>query len=118
AALPGPCPGKVVCRTILLSIDSANRAWLQATTYRARVHPGDVMPGYALSEVVHPSDSGLAVGTVVGGEPGWQAYSNVPTGTLTPITVRGSLPWQMALLGLSGMTAYFGLTEIGSVKRG
>ena len=58
-----PGPGEVLVRTVLLSIDPANRAWLQGRTYRDQVMPGDVMAGLVLGEVVAERDAGIPVGT-------------------------------------------------------
>ena len=50
--MPVPGDGEVLLRVILMSIDAANRAWLQGATYRAAVQAGDAMPTYAVCEVV------------------------------------------------------------------
>src|SRR6266545_1786209 len=47
-----PAPGELLVRTILLSIDPANRAWMQGRTYREQLGAGEVMAGGALCEVV------------------------------------------------------------------
>ena len=69
-----PGPGEVLVRTVLLSIDPANRAWLQGRTYRDQVRPGDVMAGLVLGEVVADNGAGIPVGTYVTGDGGWQQY--------------------------------------------
>lgn len=43
---------QVLVRNLLLSLDAANRAWMQGATYKSAVEPGDIMHGYALGEVV------------------------------------------------------------------
>jgi NADPH-dependent curcumin reductase CurA len=47
AAMPQPLPGELLCRTLLLSLDPANRAWTNGPTYRSQLSPGDVMSGPA-----------------------------------------------------------------------
>ncbi len=49
-------PGELLCRTLLLSLDPANRAWMQGVTYRGELHAGTVMPGFTLAEVVASND--------------------------------------------------------------
>ena len=50
--VPVPGEGQILVRTILLSLDAANRAWMDGATYRQQVMPGDVMHGYGIGEVV------------------------------------------------------------------
>ncbi len=74
---PMPVPGdaQVLVRSILLSQDAANRAWMQGPTYRDAVNPGDVMHGYALCEVVESRSGDHQPGDLVMGEAGWQQYA-------------------------------------------
>ena len=53
----------MLCRTVLLSIDPANRAWMQGRTYRDQLAEGDVMSGFTLCEVIADNDSGIAPGS-------------------------------------------------------
>lgn len=65
-------PGELLVRPIVLSIDSASRAWMNGPTYRPQLVPGDVMAGYALAEVVDAGDAAFvsaaagATGNVAG----------------------------------------------------
>ena len=52
AAVPTPGDGEVLLKTLYVSLDAANRAWMQGATYRAALKAGDVMAGGALAEVV------------------------------------------------------------------
>ena len=113
-----PAPGEALCRTILLSIDAANRAWMQGRTYREQLSAGDVMAGGTLSEVVAVNGAQIPVGTIVMCESGWQEYANLPAGRLMPINVRGELTHHLSVLGVTGLTAYFGLLKIGEPKAG
>ena len=65
---------KCLCRTLLLSLDPANRAWMQGATYRGEVHAGTVMPGFTLAEVVASNDIKFKAGDLVEGDGGWQQY--------------------------------------------
>ena len=116
--VPAPGPGQALCRTILLSMDPANRAWMNGRTYRSQLERGTVMSGFTLSEVVDPGDSGLPAGAVVAGEGGWQDYAALDAGAVQVVEVRGPLTHHVSVLGGTGLTAYFGLLEIGRPVEG
>ena len=63
--VPVPNDGEVLLRVKLLSLDAANRAWMQGATYRAAVEAGTVMAGGAIAEVVTSKASGLTAGDLV-----------------------------------------------------
>lgn len=112
-AVRQPGPGEVLCRAVLLSIDPANRAWLQGRTYRDQVLPGQVMAGLTLSEVVAENGTGIPVGSYVTGDGGWQEYATVPAAAVRPVQVLGELTHHLGVYGITGLTAYFGLLEVG-----
>jgi NADPH-dependent curcumin reductase CurA len=113
-----PGPGEVLCRTVILSIDPANRAWMRGRTYREQVGEGDVMAGFTLAEVVAENGAGIPVGTVVTCESGWQEYAIHPAKRVRPLPVRAPLTHHMSALGITGLTAYFCLLEVGRPKAG
>lgn len=113
APVPAPGDGEVLCRTRLLSIDAANRAWMQGATYRDPITGGQVMAGFALSEVVASNHPGFAPGDVVEGDSGWQDYSVQRGKALGKVQVRGPLSHHLSVLGVTGLTAYFGLLRVG-----
>lgn len=115
---PTPGPGQVLCRTVLLSVDAANRAWMQGRTYRDQLREGDVMAGFALCEVVAEVDSGIPVGSLVTGDAGWQEYAVLPAEQVSIVTVLGPVTHHMSVLGITGLTAYFGLLRVGQVQPG
>lgn len=116
--VPQPGAGEIVVRTLLLSIDAANRTWMDVETYRPRLVAGDVMAGYALCEVVDANASVLRVGSIVFCDSGWQEYAAVPATSATVVAADGELTHQISVHGVSGMAAYFGITDIGSVAPG
>ena len=75
APMPEPGPGEVLLRTILMSIDAANRSWMQGATYRAAINAGDAMPTYAVCEVMASNDARVAVGDIVAAESVWADYA-------------------------------------------
>lgn len=115
---PEPGPGAALTRTILLSIDPANRAWMRGRTYREQLGEGEVMAGFTLAEVVSDNGTGIAPGTIVACDNGWQEYAVQPARAMRPVTVRGPLTHHMSVLGVTGLTAYFGLLEVGQPKAG
>lgn len=113
-----PGPGEVLCRTILLSIDPANRAWMRGRTYRSQLNEGEVMAGFTLAEVIEENGAGIPPGTVVACDNGWQQYAIHPAKRVRPVQVRAALTHHMSVLGITGLTAYFGLLDIGRPKKG
>lgn len=118
APIPEPGAGEVLCRTLLLSIDPANRAWMQGATYTAPVRQGDVMHGFTLAEVVASNVDDIAPGDIVESMNGWQEYAVQRGSTITRFEPRASLTNHMSVLGITGLTAYFGLLDIGQPKPG
>jgi NADPH-dependent curcumin reductase CurA len=112
-------PGEVLCRTILISLDPVNRGLMRGgSDYRGGLRAGDVMPGFAIAEVVDGGETALEPGTLVFGELGWREFAAVRADDLLPIAPRGPLSHQMSVLGLTGLTAYFGLLEVGRPEAG
>ncbi|MEJ2120906.1 MAG: NADP-dependent oxidoreductase [Alphaproteobacteria bacterium] len=119
APMPAPVTGGVLVRTILLSLDAANRAWMQGDTYRKAVVAGQVMDGYGVGEVVVSEDEGFAPGDLVAGALGWQDYVALPGRALVKLP-GGYRPLShfLSVLGIAGRTAYHGLMWIGEPKEG
>src|SRR5918994_3201007 len=118
ADVPEPGDGEVLCRTLLLSIDPANRAWMHGATYTAPVLQGDVMHGFTLAEVVESRDDDFSPGDVVECNSGWQDYAVHRGSSLTKVALHGPLSHSMSVLGITGLTAYFGLLDIGRPQPG
>lgn len=118
AETPEPGPGQILARTLLLSIDAANRAWMQGATYRAAVKAGDVMPGYAIAEVVASQADGLAPGDIVGGEGGWSEMLLLEGRRVQKLPAHRPLSHLNSVLGIAGKTAYHGLMQIGAPQAG
>jgi NADPH-dependent curcumin reductase CurA len=118
APVPQPKEGEVLVRTTLLSLDPASRAWMQGQTYRSQLNPGDVMAGWGLGEVVESKAAGFAPGDLVSGDYGWQQYAAAPARTLTKHD-KGHKPEHiLGVLGVTGLTAYFGLLDVGKPRPG
>jgi NADPH-dependent curcumin reductase CurA len=116
--LAQPGEGEVLVRTTLLSLDPASRAWMAGRTYRPMLEPGEVMAGWGLGEVVQSNDAKFAPGDLVSGEYGWQRYAVLPARALTKHDKRLKPEHILGVLGITGLTAYFGLLDIGRPRPG
>ena len=113
-----PREGEALVRTRMLSLDPANRAWMMGKTYRDALEPGQVMSGFAIGEVVESKSGGLKAGDIVEGDWGWQDYAAMPARRLTKRTTKAPFELLVGPLSITGLTAYFGLLNIGQPKPG
>jgi NADPH-dependent curcumin reductase CurA len=113
-----PAPGEVLVRTTLLSLDPASRAWMQGATYRSALEPGDVMAGWGLGEVVQSNSEKFTTGDLVSSEFGWQEYATLPAQRLTKHDKRHKPEHLLSVLGVTGLTAYFGMLDVGRPRPG
>ena len=120
AEVPEAGPGKVLVRAQWLSVDPYMRGRMStARSYAKPTEVGEPMTGQVVGAVVESGDSRFAAGDTVVGQLGWQEYAVVRGGTLRKIDPALAPP-QTALhvLGGTGLTAYFGLFDIGRPKPG
>ncbi|KRB44403.1 NADP-dependent oxidoreductase [Phenylobacterium sp. Root700] len=117
-ATPTPGDGEVLLRTRYISLDAANRAWMQGATYRAALAAGDVMAGGSLAEVVESKAPGLAKGDFVFADTGWQDYAVLAGEGLSKLPDLKPMTHLLSVYGVAGLTAYFGLLECGQPKAG
>ena len=119
APIPEPAEGEVLLRAIYLSLDPAMRGWMnEGKSYIAPVELGAVMRGMVLAEVMTSRDPNFAVGDIVEGTLGWQRYGVLPGKSLQKVPPGVPLPTVLGVLGATGLTAYFGLLEVGQPKAG
>jgi NADPH-dependent curcumin reductase CurA len=116
--IPTPGAGEALLRTRYISLDAANRAWMQGATYRAALSSGQVMAGGALAEVVESDASHLSPGDLVFADTGWQDYAVLPAKRLEKLPAMEPVTHLMSVYGIAGLTAYFGLLECGKPKAG
>ncbi len=112
--------GRVLCRTIYLSIDPYMRGRMnEGASYAEPVALGDTMVGGTVSEVVESRADGFAAGDFVLGQSGWQEYASVDPRSLTKLDpARAPLSTALGLLGMPGLTAYVGLLDFGRPEAG
>lgn len=120
-----PGPGGVLVRTLYLSLDPAMRGWMnEGKSYIPPVGLGEVMRAGGVGRVVASNHPGFAVGDAVTGSLGVQEYCLIPEheirrSGLARIDLRaGSWTQWLNVLGMPGMTGYFGLMDIGQPKAG
>ena len=124
-AVAEPAEGGLVVKTLALSLDPAMRGWLNdAKSYIPPVGIGEVMRAGGIGRVVASRHPGFAVGDVVTGSPGVQEYwtvapDQVKRSGLAKIDLRlGSITQWLNVLGMPGMTGYFGLMDVGQPQPG
>lgn len=117
-ALPTPKEGEVLLRVRYISLDAANRAWMQGATYREAVGAGSVMAGGAIAEVVESKSPGFTAGDLVFADTGWQDYVALPGKRLIKVPKIEPMTHLLSVFGIAGLTAYFGLLRIGDPKAG
>ena len=118
AAIPEPKDGEALLRVRYISLDAANRAWMHGATYRAAVEANTVMAGGGIGEVVSSKAPEVKPGDIVFGDTGWQTYAAVPAKHLTKMPKIEPMTHLLSVYGIAGLTAYFGLLEIGNPKAG
>jgi NADPH-dependent curcumin reductase CurA len=117
-SIPEPKDGEALLRVRYISLDAANRAWMHGATYRAAVEANTVMAGGGIAEVVSSKTSGLAPGDIVFGDTGWQDYAAVPAKHLSKMPRMEPMTHLLSVYGIAGLTAYFGLLDVGKPKAG
>ncbi len=117
----GPTDREFLIRNIYLSLDPANRVWMNAApSYLPAVAIGEIMRGFALGVVDESRHASFAPGDLVQGVLGWQEYvvSNGNGVDKLRVDLPVPLTAHFGLLGHIGLTAYFGLLDIGKPAPG
>ncbi|MBX3159495.1 MAG: NADP-dependent oxidoreductase [Deltaproteobacteria bacterium] len=118
--IPTPAPGQVLVRVEYISLDPAMRGWMNdARSYVKPIAIGEVFRALAIGRVVASGHRAWAEGDVVSGMFGVQEYACLDGGELTRVdTSLAPAPTHLATLGMPGLTAYFGLLDIGKPEPG
>ncbi|MBN9736968.1 MULTISPECIES: NADP-dependent oxidoreductase [unclassified Pseudonocardia] len=119
--VPEPGEGRFVVRVSHVSLDPAMRGWMnEGKSYAPPVGIGSVMRALGLGEVVASNHPGFAVGDTVTGVLGVQDYVETDGSGLQKVRPTAEVPPEryLALLGMTGMTAWFGLFDVGALKEG
>lgn len=114
--------GQVLAQTLLLSFDPTQRAWMEMDTYMPAVPIGTPMRAGGIAQVLESRHAKFRPGDIVNGLCDWQEYvvfEPEQPGGVPPVRLPGHLDRPLMLaLSLTGLTAYFGLLEIGKPARG
>jgi NADPH-dependent curcumin reductase len=115
-----PGDGEVLVRVHYLSLDPAMRGWMNdARSYIPPVDLGAVMRAGGAGQVLASRHPGFAEGDFVTGITGVQEYAVIHGGGLIKLdTSQVALPVYLGALGMPGLTAYFGLLDIGRAQEG
>ncbi len=118
--LPEPGDGEVLMRSIYLSLDPYMRGRMRdVKSYVPPVQIGEVMVGGVVGEVVISKNPDFAPGDIVEGRIGWQKYGVSDAASLRKVDpALAPISTAIGILGMPGMTAYFGLLEVGQPKPG
>ena len=111
--MPEAGANEVLLKTLLMSIDAANRAWMQGATYRDAVNAGDAMPTYSVSEVVSSNSPRFKPGDIVGHEGVWSDHTVLPAHKLMKLPRVSQLTHLISVYGVAGKTAFHGLLSVG-----
>ena len=119
--VPVPGPGQVLVRNAWLSVEPAMRGWVSAVAnYSEPVAIGAVMRAFAAGHIAASDDPAWPVGTPVTGLFGWQDYAVVDAKAIQRRIIDADLPLSTALgvLGINGVTAHYGLLQLGQPVTG
>ena len=115
-----PSAGEVLVKILYISLDPAMRGWMNdARSYIEPVKIGDVMRAGTLGRVAASQNPNFKTGDYVVGMLGVQEYATTDGKGLIKVDPNlAPLPVYMSALGMTGLTAYFGLLEIGKPVAG
>lgn len=118
--VPDPQAGEVTVRNVCMSVDPYMRGrMIDRKSYVPPFSVGEAMTGGAVGEVVASQAEGLSPGDHVLSYYGWREAYTAPATQLTPLGTLVAPPSAyLGVLGMPGMTAYFGLLEVAALKDG
>lgn len=119
---PIPSEGEALIKVALLSIDPTIRTWMDdAPGYLPPIQLGEVVRGGGAGVVVESQNPRLKEGDIVFGMTGWQEWvlaTDANRFAVLPTGLGLDLATMMNVLGVTGITAYFGVLDVGQLKEG
>ena len=118
-AVPEIADGEALVRVRYLSIDPTIRTWMDdVPSYLPPIEIGEVIRSGGVGEVIDSRSEAYTPGQLLFGMTGWQDYVVVDAGERAMQVLPDGVPPGIAIgiLGVTGMTAYFGITDVGQVK--
>lgn len=118
--IPTPADGEVLVKTLYLSVDPYMRGRINAAkSYAANVEIDEVMVGGVIAQVVQSEHPDFETGDIVNAGIGWQEYGVSGGAGLRKIDpALAPISTGAGILGMPGLTAYFGLLEVGALQDG
>jgi len=120
-AAPEPADGQALVKVRYLSIDPTIRTWMDdVPSYLPPIQIDEVIRSGGVGEVVESRTDAYQPGQLVFGMTGWQDYAIIDAGEQAMQVLPDGVPPGVAIgiLGVTGMTAYFGITDVGQIKEG
>ena len=119
--IPAIADGEILVRVLYLSCDPTQRGWMAMDTYMPAVAIGEVMRSIGVGVVERSEHPDFAPGDIVSAMTGWQDYAVLnANGPARPSKIPAGVPLPLAMsaLGHTGLTAYFGLLDVGKIREG
>ncbi|HYN32939.1 MAG TPA: NADP-dependent oxidoreductase [Ilumatobacteraceae bacterium] len=115
--IPAPGPGEVLVKVGWLSIDPTIRGWMAMDTYLPAIEIGAPIRSGGLGEVIESNNDDYPVGSTLFGMTGWQQYAVMGAGSnVIPDGIDPTAA--LSVFGVTGLTAYFGLLDVGKPVTG
>ena len=119
--VPELAPGEFLVKNIWLSFDPTQLNWMKRDSYVDKIEIGEVVRSFSVGQIVESKNDQFKVGDFVTGLFGWQEYA-ISNGSFVnrvrPIEFANPPWYSLSLFGITGMSAYFGVKDIGRVKKG
>lgn len=118
--IPVPGPGQMLVRIVYLSLDPYMRGMMdKRESYARPIQIGELMAGGTVGKVIQSNHPGFVKGDIVLGNLGWQEYAISDGSGLRKIDPQvAPVSTALGVLGMPGLTAYFGLLDIARPQRG
>lgn len=114
-----PSAGEALVETLYFGFDPAQKGWMENLGgYVAPTVVGEPMRGSAIGRIIESAADQFEVGDLVVGEMNWETHPTVKVGGLIKIADDDHVTANLSVLGITGMTAYFGLLDIGQPRAG
>ena len=119
--VPEPGAGEALVKVRYISIDPTIRTWMDdAPGYLPPIGIDEVVRAGGVGEVIESSNDAYKEGDLLFGMTGWQDYviADSAERAMQPLPPGVSPTAALSVLGVTGMTAYFGMTDVGQIKEG
>jgi NADPH-dependent curcumin reductase CurA len=118
APVPKPADGQVLMKTLYVAFEPAMRGWMEdRPSYIPPVGLGEVMRAQAVGEVIESRHAGIEPGDLVSAMSGWQEYALLDQG-FQKLGAGVTPELALSALGVTGLTAYFGMLDLGQPRSG